>query len=224
MTRGEGPGRARQSELSRADRVEQRPPTSQGLPQASRPATRNGMKIRFVSSDTLVIQQICALLPAGDITVVPCCVPLQEPHTGDPHRLVGDQLLTAFKLIGKPVFIEHTGLEVRSLNDFPAGLTRLFWETLLKDRFAHFIGRLEDPSARMRTVIGYCDGRKRHYFEACLEGRIAPEPAGTSGDWSSVFVPDGSERTLAELAGPEAPVLPRKQAVDALVAFLREHR
>lgn len=182
------------------------------------------MKIRFVSSDENVIQEVCALLAPSELTVVPCCIPLNEPHTGDPYRLVGDQLLSAFKLIGKPVFIEHTGLEVRSLNDFPAGLTRLFWEKLLKDRFAHFIGRLEDPSTRMRTVIGYCDGRKRHYFEGLLDGRIAPEPAGTSGDWSSVFIPEGTAQTLAQYSGPGAPYSTRKQALDAFTAFLREHR
>src|SRR3546814_19463945 len=96
------------------------------------------------------------------------------PYTTLFRSLVSDKLLVAFKMIGKPVFVEHTGLFINSLNGFPGGLTQIFWDRLQAERFSELIGRLDDPAAEARTLIGYCDGRKRHFFEGVVAGRIAP--------------------------------------------------
>src|SRR3546814_14146758 len=50
----------------------------------------------------------------------------------------------------------------------------IFWDRLQAERFSELIGRLDDPAAEARTLIGYCDGRKRHFFEGVVAGRIAP--------------------------------------------------
>ena len=103
-------------------------------------------------------------------------------------------------MIGKPVFVEHTGLFINSLNGFPGGLTQIFWDRLQAERFSELIGRLGDPAAEARTLIGYCDGRKRHFFEGVVPGRISPSPAGHGGfEWDDVFIPEGQNQTFAQL-------------------------
>lgn len=49
-------------------------------------------------------------------------------------------------------------------------------------------------------MIGYTDGVSTHFFASHLIGVIAPTPRGTQGyDWDTIFIPDGCDRTFAEM-------------------------
>ena len=180
------------------------------------------MKIRFASVNQQKISEVRDILEPSGIEILPFPVKIEEMRTEDLQQLVSDKLLVAFKLIGKPVFVEHTALYVNSLNGFPGGLTQAFWERLQAAGFCKLIGGLDDPSAIARTLIGYCDGRKRHFFEGSVSVRIARQPAGVHGfEWDNVFIPDGHSETFAELGERKNGISMRKQALDEFVAFLR---
>lgn len=182
------------------------------------------MKIRFASVNEKKIEEVCQVLGPCGIEIVPFPVKIEELRTEDLRLLVSDKLLRAFKMIGKPVFVEHTGLFIRSLNGFPGGLTQTFWDKLQAAGFSELIGRLDDPGAEARTLIGYCDGRKRHFFESSVAGRIASQPAGAAGlEWDNVFIPEGQANTIAQLGSDASGTSMRKQALDAFVAYLRQH-
>ncbi len=181
------------------------------------------MKIRFASINPQKILEVCEILQPSGIEVKPFPIRIEELRTEDLHQLVSDKLLVAFKMIGKPVFVEHTGLFINSLNGFPGGLTQIFWDRLQAERFSELIGRLDDPAAEARTLIGYCDGRKRHFFEGVVAGRIAPSPAGHGGfEWDDVFIPEGQTQTFAQLGTQKNGLSMRRRALDAFVAYLRE--
>lgn len=58
------------------------------------------------------------LAPAGvDIVAVP--KKIEELQTEDVEALVRDKLIKAFDVIGRPLFVEHTGLYLRGLNGLP---------------------------------------------------------------------------------------------------------
>lgn len=116
------------------------------------------MKIRFASINQQKIREVREILEPSGIEVKPFPIRIEELRTEDLYQLVSDKLLVAFKMIGKPVFVEHTGLFINSLNGFPGGLTQIFWDRLQAERFSELIGRLDDPAAEARTLIGYCDG------------------------------------------------------------------
>lgn len=180
------------------------------------------MKIRFLCEDQEELREVREILAANGVEILPCVLDIAELQTQDMRRLVSDKLLAAFKLIGKPVFVEHTGLLVRSLNGFPGGLTRIFLDQLLVERFVELIGKLDDPAAEAKTLIGYCDGRRKHFFEGSVAGRIAREAGGDSDlQWERVFIPQGQERPCAELEDEQRLVM-RRQALEAFAAFLRE--
>jgi len=84
------------------------------------------MKIRFASINPQKILEVCEILQPSGIEVKPFPIRIEELRTEDLHQLVSDKLLVAFKMIGKPVFVEHTGLFINSLNGFPGGLTQIF--------------------------------------------------------------------------------------------------
>lgn len=181
------------------------------------------MKIRFASVNEKKIEEVRQVLGPCGIEIVPFPVKIEELRTEDLRLLVSDKLLRAFKMIGKPVFVEHTGLFIRSLNGFPGGLTQTFWDKLQAAGFSELIGRLDDPGAEARTLIGYCDGRKRHFFEGIVAGRISSSPAGHGGfEWDDVFIPDGQNETFAQLGKQKNGLSMRRRALDAFVTFLRE--
>src|SRR3546814_12105715 len=68
------------------------------------------MKIRFASINPQKILEVCEILQPSGIEVKPFPIRIEELRTEDLHQLVSDKLLVAFKMIGKPVFVEHTGL------------------------------------------------------------------------------------------------------------------
>jgi XTP/dITP diphosphohydrolase len=142
-------------------------------------------------------------------------------QTEDPKLLVRDKALKAFEYLGEPLFVEHTGLYLDYLNGLPGGLTQIVWDRLEADRFAQLFGTTDDK-VLARTVIGYVDGKKCHFFEGEISGRISSQPRGPRGfQWDCVFVPEGFDKTFAELGDKKNEISMRKQALDKFAGFLR---
>jgi len=130
-------------------------------------------------------------------------------------------VLKAFNQIGRPVFIEHTGLYIESLQGFPGGLTQVFWDKLEADKFSELLGGLENTSLTARTVIAYCDAKKIYTFEGSVEGQISPEPKGDRAfQWDCVFIPNGYTETFAELGEKKNEISMRKLAFEKFREFL----
>lgn len=105
------------------------------------------------------------------------------------HEIVKDKTQKAFSEIGRPVFVELTGLYINSLNKFPGGLAELFWKKLEADKFTELLGGFEDTSLTATTVIGYCDGKRIYLFEDSVDGNISLLPKGDrTYDWDCVFI------------------------------------
>lgn len=165
------------------------------------------------------VQRILA--PVG-VDVVPVSRKIEELQTEDVERLVRDKLTKAFEAIGRPLFVEHTGLYLSGLNGLPAGLTQIFWDRLEADRFAGLVAGLGDAKVTAKTVLGYCDGHKIHLFEGAIEGTVPRKPAGpTDFQWDCVFVPDGSAQTFAEMGAAKDNISMRRKALDLFAAHLK---
>lgn len=161
------------------------------------------------------------LTPIG-VEIVPVSRKLEELQTEDVESLVRDKLTKAFKDIGRPLFVEHTGLYLSGLNGLPAGLTQIFWDRLEANRFADLVAGLGDAKVTAKTVIGYCDGRNTHLFEGITEGTVPRIPAGpTDFQWDCVFIPDGSNQTFAEMGAAKDTISMRRKALDQFVAHLK---
>lgn len=165
------------------------------------------------------VQRILA--PVG-VDVVPVSRKIEELQTEDVERLVRDKLSKAFEAIGRPLFVEHTGLYLSGLNGLPAGLTQIFWDRLEADRFVDLVAGLGDAKVTAKTVLGYCDGHKIHLFEGAIEGTVPRKSAGpTDFQWDCVFVPDGSTQTFAEMGAAKDDISMRRKALDLFAAHLK---
>lgn len=180
------------------------------------------MRIRFMSGNAHKITEVQRILAPVGVDVVPVSRKIEEIQTEDVESLVRDKLTKAFEAIGRPLFVEHTGLYLSGLNGLPAGLTQIFWDRLQADRFADLVAGLGDAKVTAKTVLGYCDGHKIHLFEGAIDGTVPRTPAGpTDFQWDCVFVPDGSTQTFAEMGTAKDDISMRRKALDLFAAHLQ---
>jgi len=179
------------------------------------------MKIRFVSKNNFKVQEVQTILQDTGVEVVAARYSIDEIQTENVESLVRDKLLKAFKIIGRPVFVEHTGLYIDSLNGFPGGLTQIFWDKLQADKFSTLLGSGENTNLVAKTMIGYCDSMKIHFFEGAIKGTISAAPRGNRDfQWDCVFIPEGFTETFAEMGDRKNDISMRRLAFDKFKHFL----
>ena len=129
---------------------------------------------------------------------------------------------------GLPSLSDDTGLEVDALSGAPgvhsaryAGNNASYLQNT--EKLLSEMNGQKNRSAQFRTVIAFVDGKGReHLFEGVCRGTIISEPRGDKGfGYDPVFVPDGYERTFAELSSEEKNLIShRGRALKKFVEFL----
>lgn len=134
---------------------------------------------------------------------------------------------TIFTLTGQNCFSEDTGLEAGALNGEPgvksaryAGEGRNFNDNI--EKLLYKLKDAHDRSARFRTVISLILDGKTYFFEGICTGQIITNRIGIHGfGYDPVFVPDGSNKTFAEMDMEEKNIFShRKKAMEKLIRFL----
>ena len=133
-------------------------------------------------------------------------------------------------LAGKkiPVFADDSGLEVNALGGAPGIISARYAGSERSDskNIALLHKNLEgfdDKSAQFRSVITLIEqGGKQTQFEGIVTGRIQKELKGANGfGYDPIFVPDGFDRTFAEMESKEKNVLShRSKAFKKLLTYL----
>lgn len=138
------------------------------------------------------------------------------------EEIVEDKLLKAYQQFGLPCAVEHGALHIDFLDALPGGLSKVVWDTI-KGKLCDLVLPGKDRAATAKSVVGYCDGRKLHFFTGETRGEIADAPkGGRDFQWDPIFIPDGGKQTFSELGFPDK--LPFSQATKAweqLIAFLK---
>ena len=129
---------------------------------------------------------------------------------------------------GLDVFADDTGLEVEALGGRPGVYTARYAgeECDSVKNMKRLLAELEGQSnrrARFRTVICLIIGGVEHLFEGIVNGTITNSFSGTEGfGYDPVFMPDGQNRTFAEMPLSEKnKISHRGLAVAKLVNFLQ---
>lgn len=125
-------------------------------------------------------------------------------------------------------FADDTGLEVEALDGAPGVYSARYAgpQRSDSDNIRQLLQNLEpheNRKARFRTSITLILDGKEHQFEGVVDGTISKEWKGNKGfGYDPVFVPDGYDRTFAEMSAEEKNAIShRGLAVQRLVAFLK---
>jgi XTP/dITP diphosphohydrolase len=153
-------------------------------------------------------------------------IDIPEPHD-TLEANASEKSRTILNLTGKDCFSEDTGLEVEALNGEPgvksaryAGEDRNFDDNI--EKLLHNLKPHQDKKARFRTVVSLLLNKKEYLFEGICTGRIIDKRKGSKGfGYDPVFIPDGSDKTFAEMEMEEKNIFShRKKAVQKLIDFL----
>ena len=131
------------------------------------------------------------------------------------------------RLTNQNVFSEDTGLEVEALNGEPGvksarygGEGRDFQANI--DKLLVNLAGKSNRKAQFRTVVSLILNEKEYLFEGICKGKIIDEQRGGKGfGYDPIFIPDGAEKTFAEMTMEEKNSFShRKKAIGKLSEFL----
>ncbi|MFY9549944.1 MAG: non-canonical purine NTP pyrophosphatase [Thermoanaerobaculia bacterium] len=147
---------------------------------------------------------------------------LPEPQALDPSDIVEEKARSAYAILSRPVLVEDSGLAIRAWGGFPGALVKWVEKSAGVAAIARMLDAFPDRSATAACAIGYCDGGEVVTARGETHGSIAREPRGAGGfGWDVLFVPDGADRTFAEMSAEEKDrISHRRRAWEALAAKL----
>lgn len=127
-----------------------------------------------------------------------------------------------------PFLVEQTNLHIRAWRNLPGNVTGLFIDGVGVDGLCRMLTPFEDRAATVVTDLGFHapDGRV-FVFHGELKGTIAARPRGSQiFGWDAIFIPDGEERTFAEMTVEQRnSISTRRLAVAAFyTTFLQEEQ
>lgn len=124
-------------------------------------------------------------------------------------------------------FADDSGLEVESLGNAPGVYSARYAgepknDEKNMDKLLSVLKDNPNRKARFRTVISLILNGNEYSFEGIIKGKIIEERRGNDGfGYDPIFVPDGYEKTFAELTLEEKnKISHRALAVEKLVNFL----
>ncbi|MBK8711300.1 MAG: RdgB/HAM1 family non-canonical purine NTP pyrophosphatase [Niastella sp.] len=186
-------------------------------------ATNNHHKVEEVRSVLKNIFTITSLKEAGINKDIP------EPYSSLEEN-AREKSTVIHALTGKDCFSEDTGLEVDALHGQPGVKSARYAgeeadsKKNIQKLLNYMTGKAE-RNARFRTVISLIFNKKEYLFEGICTGKIIELPKGENGfGYDPVFIPDGAEKTFAEMDMDEKNKYShRKKAIEKLIHFLTQH-
>lgn len=184
-------------------------------------ATNNAHKLEEISS---ILGEKIELLSLKDIQ---CSTDI--PETAD--TLEGNAMQKAeyiYRNYGLDCFADDTGLEVEALGGAPGVFSARYAgdghnsEANMQKLLQNLQG-VANRKAQFRTAICLILDGKTHLFEGICKGQIIKEKRGGAGfGYDPIFVPEGYEKTFAELGNDiKNRISHRAKAVAMLCKFLK---
>jgi XTP/dITP diphosphohydrolase len=190
------------------------------------------MEICFATNNEHKLAEVQKMLPdtikLKTLAQVGCMEELPETQT----TLEGNARQKAqyvFEHFEINCFADDTGLEVEALNGEPGVYSARYAgeQRNNQDNIKLLLEKLQGQAnrkARFRTVVTLVLDGEYFDFEGTVEGKIIEAVRGSEGfGYDPVFVPDGYDKTFAEMTGEEKnQISHRGKAIAKLVTYLRE--
>jgi non-canonical purine NTP pyrophosphatase (RdgB/HAM1 family) len=158
------------------------------------------MTFLFVTSSQDKLSEVKRILHAP---VESLDVELAEPQAVNLGEVIKAKAEEAYGLVHAAVMVEDSGLFLDAWNGLPGALIKWFVQRVGVEGICAMMHEFPNRSASARTLIGYHDGALK-LFEGVVRGHITHSPRGSNGfGFDSIFVPEGSDKTYAEMEAKE---------------------
>jgi non-canonical purine NTP pyrophosphatase (RdgB/HAM1 family) len=159
------------------------------------------ISLAYISSNSRKFNEIQAALPSLQVRWISIKVP--EILSIDPREVLIAKAKITFRNTDAPFIMDHSALY---FSHYDYKLPGCLIEPMIHVLGLNGICRLvtTDRHARSQTLMLTCDGRRFDILDAITEGVIVDEPRGENGfGWDAIFVPNGSNKTYAEMQAEE---------------------
>ena len=166
------------------------------------------MKVYFATSNPAKVKLANERLKNCAVVIEQADLQLLEVQGPDVATVAIAKIHQAKTKLRKPLIVEDAGLRVNALNGFPGVLLKPVFETLGEKKFVKLLDWSKDRRAEVVGALAFWEPRsgRLHLFQGRYPGKISITPRGSQRrGWllSRVFIPKGSEKTLAELTDRE---------------------
>jgi XTP/dITP diphosphohydrolase len=182
------------------------------------------MKIYFVTGNINKIKEANIILKDLDVEIEQIKIAYPEIQ-GTLEEVAEFGAKWVYDILKKPVIVEDSGFFVEALNGFPGTYSRFVQETIGNEGILKLLEDKDNRNAYFKTVIGYCDENGVKLFKGIVKGRVSNEirSKGYGFAYDSIFIPEGEERTFAEMTTEEkSQISHRKRAFEEFKKFLLE--
>jgi len=152
------------------------------------------------------VEEIKLHLKKFGIDVVAKDIEIPEIKSDEQEEVAIEKVKFAAKKIKKTVIAEDTGIYFEAYKNFPGTNSRWVFATIgYEGIFKLLEGK--NRKACFKTTVGFCEpGKKPKTFVGICKGEIANKLRGTPHHrlpYDAVFIPEGDEKTFAEMAKDE---------------------
>ena len=131
-------------------------------------------------------------------------IDLPEPQELDTVAITKAKLETVSRLGFREVIVEDVALHFAALNGLPGPLVKWFLKSIGARGMYDIAARAGILSAEAVAVIGYLNGAGEiAVFEGRVPGALVEPRGGDGFGWDPIFVPEGSQKSYAELSDSE---------------------
>ncbi len=129
---------------------------------------------------------------------------LPEIQATDVRQVARNKAENAYGIVGRPCFVDDTGLTIEAWGQLPGALIRWFLDNVGNEGLLKMLDSNQSRSAYVTTAIGYCDKNGFKLCEGRINGIIANEPKGDNGvGYDTIFIPENQTKTFAEMTNEE---------------------
>lgn len=138
---------------------------------------------------------------------------------------------TIYKILGKPVIADDSGLEIDALNGEPGVYSKRYAgpNATDKERIEKVLNLMKDVEDNKRTAKIKCDicyidnEAQKHFFEGICNVKITKEPIGSNGFGYDPIIMYNN-RTFAQIPEEEKnKISHRGKAIEKLVKYIEEN-
>ena len=190
------------------------------------------MKLVFATANHNKIKEVQSLLPAfieiQGLKDIGCFEEIPETHdTIEENSL--EKAVYVHEKYGVDCFSEDSGLEVEALNGEPGVYSAHYAGSRSPENnialLLHNLKGIHNRKAQFKTVFTLYMSGEIEQFTGIVTGNILHEARGTGGfGYDPVFLPDGAEKTFAEMSQEEkSRISHRAKAFELMTTYLKNH-
>eukprot|EP01121_Diplochlamys_sp_Union-15-3_P002782 TRINITY_DN1258_c0_g1_i2.p1 TRINITY_DN1258_c0_g1~~TRINITY_DN1258_c0_g1_i2.p1 ORF type:complete len:232 (+),score=59.20 TRINITY_DN1258_c0_g1_i2:77-697(+) len=182
-------------------------------------------KVVFVTGNQNKLKEMKAIL-GDEIPLTSLDIDLPELQ-GEPETISKEKCRIAVNQVNGPVFVEDTSLCFNALGGLPGPYIKWFLDKLGHDGLNKLISGWTDKTAYVLCAISFSPGpgTEPKTFFGRVEGSIVPPRGPKDFGWDPIFLPDGYDKTYAELDKDiKNNMSHRKKAAEQLKEFLLQNK